>query len=403
MLVQLASAALALVGWMALEVVARPELRVVAVEVLTMASILSLPMTLGIAYTLPNFFRHTQPDERRTPGPWSGHVSIAALTCLVAGCAGVLIVLVIPRLTAPGLATTCAATIATAVLVSQLARIDGRLTLALAGAAVAPLAPLTWLLLGAGEIAERPGAVVFSFVSLAALLMLLCLTRAYGSSIRAVTRRAVYAVAPSTALVLHLLAFTVLMQGVRLLPVITGDDELLLEAHVPALVLGAAFTLVSSGQGVLAVKVQTAGDGSPRRRPSLLPLYVALGATGATAVMLVSIGVNVRDVAFVSPSTIAGAVGATAALTAYYRQSAETLRRQRTWVLPSASLAASGAFATVAMLLTPERLGVAGLVWLLAGAILFLALVLGLLERAHRPKSTHVDAPLVATGTTTAV
>lgn len=374
-LVQLAAAAVALGAWVVLARTQPESYQALPVQAFTVGVPVSLVLTAGIPYLLPNHFRGPVTSGRQ--GPWAVPVTLAVGAVAAAAASGVLLGLL--GAPAAGAVLATAALLSAGVLVAQLARVRLALPLMLFGGLAAPLVPLVWLV-----VALLPGPSARAVVGVvllgaaAALLGLLCVpwAAAPGDVTRAGAALAVRASAP---LVLHLVAFGALLQGPRLAATLTGAGPGdVVDAHLLMLLLGAGATGVASVHAVLSVGLQTAADdGFERRRGRTARAYAVLGAGVSTVLLLVvwlAAGVLLPGLPRLG---LAGGVLAAvtmAALAAYYSVSALLLRAGRAPVLATASLTVATAYlATEAAWPAGTLLGAAAR---FAAAVLLLPVVL---------------------------
>ncbi len=299
-LVQLAAAAVALGAWVVLARTQPESYQALPVQAFTVGVPVSLVLTAGIPYLLPNHFRGPVTSGRQ--GPWAVPVTLAVGAVAAAAASGVLLGLL--GAPAAGAVLATAALLSAGVLVAQLARVRLALPLMLFGGLAAPLVPLVWLV-----VALLPGPSARAVVGVvllgaaAALLGLLCVpwAAAPGDVTRAGAALAVRASAP---LVLHLVAFGALLQGPRLAATLTGAGPGdVVDAHLLMLLLGAGATGVASVHAVLSVGLQTAADdGFERRRGRTARAYAVLGAGVSTVLLLVVLAGGRRAAAGPAPA-----------------------------------------------------------------------------------------------------
>lgn len=344
--VQVLGAGAALLGWWALGATASATQQAPAVRAYGWSSVLALPLTLGVAYLLPNLARGARAPLGR--GPWSPYVRLAWWVSGAAVAAGGVLV-VAAALGAPtavaGLTAVAAGCVSAGVLGCQLARLTGRPGLMAASAAGQALLPVTWCLATLAGLDARAAGLVVLAVAVPAVAALVHRTRALAAPLR---RDGLDPRFLRSALVLvpHLLVFAVLMQGLRL--VATGRPADLLAAHLVMLVVTVGATLGGSLHAILTVRVQAAPDADLAARAAAnARAYAVVGAVLGVAV---AVGVHVAP-ALVDGFPRTGPAGLVALATVlpsvmtYYATSGLALRTGRAWVV-----AASSATAVVVLL-----------------------------------------------------
>ncbi|MBT0993097.1 hypothetical protein KIN34_02160 [Cellulomonas sp. DKR-3] len=353
--IQVLGAGAALLGWWALGSTASAAAQAPAVRAYGWSSVLALPLTLGVAYLLPNLARGWAAPLRR--GPWSPYVTLAwGVSGAAVAVGGVLVVAA--ALGAPtgvaGLTALAAGAVAAGVMGCQLARLTGRRGL-MAGSAVGQaLLPVTWWVATVAGMGARSAGLAVLVVAASGLAALVHRTRGLAAPLRR-SDLDVRFLRSAAVLVPHLLVFAVLMQGLRL--VATGSPADLLAAHLVMLVVTVGATLGGSLHAILAARVQSAPDDELAARAAANARAYAL--VGAALGLAVAVGAHVAP-AFVGAFPRVGVAGLVALATVlpsvmtYYATSGLALRSGRSGVVAASSAAA------VAVLLAAQPLVAGG-------------------------------------------
>jgi hypothetical protein len=237
---------------------------------------------------------------------------------------------------------------AMAIVGLQYARIRDSLLVALAAACAGPSAPIAWILL------DRAGGGL----SLSASIV--CITQAVGVALLAIPlvgsmcrlswsdlRGASY-LRTSLLMLPHLLAFSVLMQGIRLTSVVFDRSQLLLGSHDLMLAMTIATTLVVGFHSLISVRVQSAPEASfASQLRRFERQYLALGAVASTA-LYVLLSTEPRfllpDLPRTTPVERLIFASGIASICGYYFLSTQCLRMGRTGLLAVVSVSSCLAF-----------------------------------------------------------
>lgn len=337
--------------WSAVSHTTIPSIAGIAVRAYAYGMVGFLPLTLGLPYLLPNFYRSGVDVGRTDLGMRSLAITIVVGIGLLCCVTGLIFVLLAPDggTGRAALAVSFAGALCTGATLQQLARIHLRVGLMLLGTLSTLALPLSYLAAGtaqltASEAVQCAGGVL---LGLAVLQARLCLADRPGAAQTWTQTRQSLTVLMrlSLPLVPHLVAMAVLLQGVRLSGVLGGSVQILNATHYVMLFLGIAFGALQGIHGLLTVSVQSSPAAVFDLRLSGYALsYGLLGlvtATAATSLYLLGAATLFPDSqALTMPAAVAMA-SVPAGACAYYFLSALSLRAGRTTQLAGATVTAA--------------------------------------------------------------
>lgn len=368
--VQLAAAALAFVLWFRFGAVAPLDLQVTPARSFGFGSVLGLVIPLGLPYLVPNLYRGTTIEQRRGHGEWSDAISFTVAALVTSALLGATWTVVAPESTL-GPSVGVGAMIGMGITIAQVARARSAVPLMAVGASLQVLVPTWWLVAGALRPAFPHASVTFGLLASASVALSACsirsqLRRGRRGGLRGQLRLAL-------PVVPHLLAFGVLVQGLRLASAASGQPGLALEGHYLMLALSAGLALLMSGHAMVAVEAQAMTDedlasGTPRYVRDYLLLSTGSGL--GTVIALWAVVEYLAPVHMAYPTWVWILLcSVVPVLGIYFSFSTMLLRGNRTRALATSSLVAL-ALAVLGSLLVPGHL--APLVAVYFSAILLL-------------------------------
>lgn len=304
--------------------------------------ILYMPLSLGLPYTLPNLFRASEDPEALAVSRQRARLFQRLIAAIFTGSAILGMVLAFSTtdssaLTGLALALCLAAGLGLGTTLQQLARIRGRVGIMVLASCASICLPAFWFLsslLGIDVAAmHHVTAVALGAVALGFALVVARLAPASERLDPAPARFSTLAlIAKSATIVPHLLAFSALMQGLRVIMALRGAPSAELEsAHYISLFLNIGFVFISSMHSILAVRMQTAQSSAAVIAPTARK-YALLGALSSVGVM-VAVGTPIRlafaDFDELSPETVALLGLVPGIMCAYYFLSTLSLREFR--------------------------------------------------------------------------
>ena len=346
--IQVAGAGVSLGSWMVLGLVASAAYQQPAIQAYAISSVAALPLTLGIAYVLPNLFRGAASRERG--GPWSAHIVAAWIVAAAGvGCGGILVLAAqrggTDRL-AIGLGLTAGGFAAASVLGAQVARITERPGLMAVSACGQAVLPITWCLAFlAGTSAER-GALITLAVAIAGLAVLV------GACRRLTPRMTPWPLhrgfmLQAIVLIPHLVLFGILMQGLRAASAgMTPAD--LLASHQVMLAVTAALTLGGSLHAIFTVRVQAAD--TPQIHDVIRSNARGYALTGGTIGLALVVGTMIGPLVLpgfprLGPLGLIAVAAIVPGVMMYYAASGLALRWGQAWIVTTSSVCAVAVFA----------------------------------------------------------
>lgn len=308
-LAQIGAAGLAFLLWGLMSVRLSAGSQLIPVRSFTAAVPLSLTLSLGVSYLLPNLYRGTDPSLRRVRGPWSGALSISMVlpaALAMGGLGAALIPSTSPRLDLIVAVISSSASLAFGVLTAQIGRIVERLRLVLLGVSAPVILPALWL--AVRELDLGTGAtVVFASAQALYCLACFCVLRS-GAEFRRLPWKQLRTLG-SVSLVPHLVLFGVIIQGMRV-PASFGGAGQLVVAHQLMLCASVGYTLLASGNAQLSVALQVADPSDlDRVLRTSARRYSVLSVTSAIAALIAVLAA--QTYASTSHSSLVGALAVT--------------------------------------------------------------------------------------------
>lgn len=351
---QILAAAIGLLAWLALGVTTA-EYQALPIQVFATASVLALPLTLGLPYLLPNEFRGSDPATWSGRGAWSAVLAVA-LAAAGIGAFGGAIISFSGRLSGDvsasalyGAALSGGSLTACCILTAQMARIVDSLP-KMAISTVGNLStPLMWLLLSSTNMPSHEVAVWYSLFALSMVLVLIWGERGrLISPIRAVRSLGSATLRTAVILVPHLLLFAALIQGMRLATTLFQRTESLISAHYLMLLVSIGATLVGALHSILTVRIQAVSDTLLRAQGTRnAGVYGALGFVSSGFLLFASGGgfkLVVDEFPSLSRLDIAVFSSTLPSIVLYYALSGLLLRHGGTLVLLAGSSTALATF-----------------------------------------------------------
>ncbi|WP_273653632.1 hypothetical protein [Cellulomonas fimi] len=399
-IVQLAGAAATFACWAVVSIVADNRTESAAATALAVASVVAVVVSLGIPPMLP-----TEARERAT----GSGTSVTATICAAVSCGMCLSGLVVAAF--PGRAVL-ALTLGQAGLLSlsTLVQVVARLRNAPRQMVVAALPPLV-LPAGTALTSALGGGLRLGALGTCAagVAVAIVVARPYLRHSRSPRPHALKRqLGRSLLLVPHLVAFAIIVQGLRLSGAVIANGAVPVPLHHLALAAGVATTVLASVHGLLTVDVQLAGEDDLTSAVTRAGRrYAALGAGCGALVLL---GVALLPIALpearhpdLDVQLMLAAVFP--AMTAYYATSAGLLRRGSTAQISATSIIVAAVLLSSSVALHGDvvRLAV-GLFLVAALALAPVACLLGLWTRALEPAVTaRLAAPSYAVALAAAV
>lgn len=377
--IQILAAAVGLVAWLLLGSISPQAYQAFPIEIFAIAAVLALPLTLGLPYLLPNFFRNVDITAWRGKGPWSAVITVGVSVATCAAVIGLGVTFMgayfsLGRSVAiTGTSLSAASLVASSILTAQTARLLDSVPRMLLSTVGNLAIPVFWLALAPFKFSLGEMTLAFGFLTLCCVGAQSFCERSRLVSFGAVCR----SLAPKTVqsallLVPHLLLFSTMIQGVRLASTVLGSPSLV-DAHNLMLLVSIGATLVAALHSLLTVRIQSANDkdlANRTRRNALL--YAVMGVLGG--VLLFSAVRVLGEIVptFPSLNTAEAAAFSTVlpSLVAYYAVSGLILRENATHLLLISSATAVAVMYGPLLLLGDASLSTSLVIYALAAAIL---------------------------------
>ncbi|MGB3764480.1 MAG: hypothetical protein WA966_14795 [Ornithinimicrobium sp.] len=364
-LIQLGSAGAALIAWLALSVLVPAEPQQEAVAALSIGTVVGLVLSLGVPVILPNLLRGVDLSLgiRGTAGavPLIIVGLLSAVACVLGSAA------FIAGLGGPApLAAGYGGALASGQAAAQLARV--RYDLLTMAVSVLPVVmfPVSWLAVLSADLAPLSSRVVVGVCLVACLASSQWrVLRSRGTAGARVGRSQWAWLGQAIPLVPHMIFFSALLQGPRLVASFSADAELLIAVHIPMLVLNGCFTALAAFNAVWTVTVQMSDDADLHHRWTSLCTQMLVAGAGLAVLAGVTIVVLLK-LEFVEPvgsGMIVLAALAPFVLSLYYAGAAVVVRDgQRSVTFPAASGLGLGTMVVISLMAPAQpwlQLGVA--------------------------------------------
>lgn len=363
--IQFGGGLLGFLTWAGLSHAASGRVVELGAHILAIGMLIYLPLTLGLPFLLPNFFRQNEVN-----GAAMANAAYSIRTIAVASLAAQVVGLILAAVGSgngwptnyAGPALVFGGLICAGSTLQQMARIENRVGLMILGSSYNVSLPLVTLMCvrftdsGLG----LPVMISAGLASLGVIQVLLCLRTVQRFDISHESRAEVrHVLATSLPLVPHLLAFGVLTQGLRIPTMFGSSTESTLTAHFTMLFVGLSLAVVTGINSVLAVTIQRAAEDQVGSVLTLMSwAYGALGLLASAALMCVYRS-PVRNLFDGAPQfsriEIALLAFIPSAFCSYFFLSSLMIRYRRTWGL----LCSSGpvAIGYAALAIWAERSG----------------------------------------------
>lgn len=355
--IQVGGAGVGLCAWYLLSAVADPSYQEIPVRTYAVSSVLTLALTLGIPYVLPNLYRAIDPATLSGTGPWSGPLRLfVAVNGAVSLTSSALVWIAIlsgtgwsKTLVSWILAMSVATTSAVCIEIGQMGRATGSLRLSARALLGNLILPVCWLL---GTFLKTSESAVVLVTSGTSLMVFWLGVHGMRGRIRPIrrdralvaasldTRRVVLLAAP---LVPHLLAFSAILQFPRLIAGEFGTPDQLAMVHSWMLNFNTVATLAAAANSLLVVRIQIDAkplDVSAFRK--VLCAYSAMGLVLALVLVLLAlIQVSLLGIVYSGPKSDLFLMGLCPFLLCmYYGTSSSNMRENRTRAVLASSVVA---------------------------------------------------------------
>jgi hypothetical protein len=379
--IQIGSAGVTFLGWAYLARTSTRSYQIVPVQAFSVSAILALVVPLGIPYIAPNYFRTVDPSQWRGRGPWSPLFSAAGACCLLAFLVGDVISITLTHsqvLQTAAASLTSGALTATSILCLQATRLNSDLRGMFVASLAGPIVPAIWVVLGRTDLSTERNVLIFSALQTVSGLALLYRIRPLLQPRLGIQDiRAAGFVGAALLMIPHLLAFSILMQGMRLTSIVLGRDGLLLKSHDLMLIASIGTTLIIGFHSLISVRMQSSTEQAYRKNWwRFASQYGALGMLSSTAALIILLAASRTLPELPTLSTPLRIVFCSTlpSVAAYYSLSSQCLRIGKTSYLALTSVSTVTMYYAASVIVPGSSMISA--VEVFAGAMLFMPLAL---------------------------